>query len=76
MMLTLRLATRNSRQSRMAPSRRQERFIAYSDHQIRALSVETNGRRCGKGLEIESVLEGESLDELIVLTKDRRVPIV
>ena len=32
--------------------------------------------KCGKGLEIESMLEGESLDELIVLTEDRRVPLV
>ena len=32
--------------------------------------------KCGKGLEIEGVLEGESLDELIVLTEDRRVPLV
>ena len=28
--------------------------------------------KCGKGLEIEGVLEGESLDEPIVSTEDRR----
>ena len=29
--------------------------------------------KCGKGLEIEGVLEGESLDEPIISTEDRRV---